>query len=203
MATKTYAEKLKDPRWQRKRLEIMQRDGFKCTKCGDTKNTLHVHHKRYTNESPWKHLDSDLTTLCAECHKNEHYEIKMIEDGILKVSDFVKKHPEVTKLFTCIENHEGIWTLTLHDKAKFYYPFIRLSTYEEKVLYAIDDLVNFLDKEGSFDKYIHIESYSSGQCRGNLIGEQKPRLGDMGLVWSPVNFYDVIKSGKYLCRPAL
>ena len=25
-----YVEKLKDPRWQRKRLEIMQRDGFRC-----------------------------------------------------------------------------------------------------------------------------------------------------------------------------
>jgi len=29
----TYAEKLKHPLWQRKRLEILNRDGFKCAQC--------------------------------------------------------------------------------------------------------------------------------------------------------------------------
>ena len=30
-----YSEKLKDPRWQKKRLEILERDNFRCQYCGD------------------------------------------------------------------------------------------------------------------------------------------------------------------------
>lgn len=66
---KTYAEKLKDPRWQRRRLEIMQRDGFKCTICRDSDNQLHIHHKRYHKRTePWDYPDDDLCTLCEDCH---------------------------------------------------------------------------------------------------------------------------------------
>ena len=64
---KTYSEKLKDPRWQRKRLEIMSRDYFACTECGDHKSTLNVHHWRYKKD-PWEADDNDLTTLCERCH---------------------------------------------------------------------------------------------------------------------------------------
>ncbi len=39
-----YSEKLKDPRWQKKRLEIFQRDEFHCQQCGDGENTLCVHY---------------------------------------------------------------------------------------------------------------------------------------------------------------
>lgn len=31
-----YAKKLMDPRWQKKRLEIFKRDGWKCQNCGLT-----------------------------------------------------------------------------------------------------------------------------------------------------------------------
>lgn len=66
---KTYAEKLKDPRWQRKRNGILERDNYTCQKCGDTKTTLHVHHKKYINgNDPWDYPDADLITLCASCH---------------------------------------------------------------------------------------------------------------------------------------
>lgn len=69
----TYSEKLKDPRWQKRRLEIMNRDGFKCCKCGDATKTLNVHHKRYRKgKEPWEYSSDDLMTLCEPCHKNEH-----------------------------------------------------------------------------------------------------------------------------------
>lgn len=68
---KTYSDKLKDPRWQKKRLEIFNRDGFKCTTCGRGDKTLHVHHKFYESGlEPWQYDDSVLTTLCEECHFN-------------------------------------------------------------------------------------------------------------------------------------
>ena len=33
MAT-TYSDKLKSPKWQKKRLEVLNLRGFKCEKCG-------------------------------------------------------------------------------------------------------------------------------------------------------------------------
>jgi len=44
----TYAEKLRDPRWQRRRLEKLDAADFHCESCGDGESTLHVHH-RFTN----------------------------------------------------------------------------------------------------------------------------------------------------------
>lgn len=62
-----YQEKLKDPRWQRKRLEIFQRDKWKCTECGRDDLELQVHHENYHGE-PWKTPNEFLKTLCATCH---------------------------------------------------------------------------------------------------------------------------------------
>ena len=65
----TYADKLLDPRWQKKRILILQRDNFTCQMCGDTKNTLHVHHKFYIQGAePWHYDDYSLITLCKDCH---------------------------------------------------------------------------------------------------------------------------------------
>lgn len=69
----TYSEKLKDPRWQRKRLEIMGRDSFMCLRCKSEKLTLHVHHKRYVRDSdPWDYPDENFETLCQSCHAGHH-----------------------------------------------------------------------------------------------------------------------------------
>jgi hypothetical protein len=63
----SYADKLRDPRWQKRRLEIMERDGWTCLGCGDKTNTLTVHHLVYTGE-PWDAPANHLETLCEECH---------------------------------------------------------------------------------------------------------------------------------------
>jgi hypothetical protein len=74
---KTYFEKLKDPRWQRKRLEIMQRDDFKCRTCNSETKTLNVHHIRYfKGREPWDYRDWYLVTLCEDCHKKAEDEKK-------------------------------------------------------------------------------------------------------------------------------
>lgn len=71
-----YEDLLKDPRWQKRRLEIMQHDNFTCQHCGNGLNDgvpLNVHHIRYRrNLMPWEYDDADLTTLCEKCHKEEH-----------------------------------------------------------------------------------------------------------------------------------
>lgn len=66
----TYSEKLRDPRWQRVRLEVMQRDQFMCTHCGDDTATLNVHHLEY-NGDPWETPLKNLVTLCETCHEAE------------------------------------------------------------------------------------------------------------------------------------
>lgn len=65
-----YKDLLRDPRWQRKRLEIFQRDNFTCTACAATDKELHVHHGYYEyGLMPWEHPDASLHTVCFECHK--------------------------------------------------------------------------------------------------------------------------------------
>lgn len=64
---KTYSDKLKNPRWQKKRLEIMQRDNFACKLYGDTESTLAIHHLKYSGD-PWDAPNKDLITVCEGCH---------------------------------------------------------------------------------------------------------------------------------------
>lgn len=69
--SKSYYEKLRDPRWQKKRLEIMERDGFTCRDCGSATNTLNVHHAYYEKGfDPWEYPDGSLKTLCELCHNH-------------------------------------------------------------------------------------------------------------------------------------
>jgi len=60
-------EQMRDPRWQKKRLLILHRDGFKCTRCGSGEKELHVHHIKYS-KTLWDVDNSDLQTLCVDCH---------------------------------------------------------------------------------------------------------------------------------------
>lgn len=68
-----YQQLLTDPRWQKKRLEIFERDSFRCQRCSDSKKTLHVHHSYYTfGVDPWNYPPETLSALCSDCHKQEH-----------------------------------------------------------------------------------------------------------------------------------
>ena len=67
------SEELQHPKWQRIRLEVMERDNWACIGCGAQDITLHVHHIRYIEgRKPWEYCMADLTTLCSECHKSSH-----------------------------------------------------------------------------------------------------------------------------------
>ena len=110
----TYSDKLKSPKWQKKRLEIMQRDGFKCKICDCESETLHVHHIDYSdNLAPWEYSNNRLITLCKGHHAMIHGrdQIIIINQGILSVYDFIQKYPGALNKFSLIENHEGIWNV--------------------------------------------------------------------------------------------
>jgi hypothetical protein len=67
-----YKEKLKDPRWQKKRLEIFNRDKFACICCGSKEKELQVHHLKYLG-NPWDVDNIHLETLCKDCHGLKTY----------------------------------------------------------------------------------------------------------------------------------
>ncbi len=79
-----YSEKLRDPRWQKKRLEVLERDKWECQCCFDDTNTLMVHHLRYIKgNDPWDYDDTDLITLCEECHKLYHLLVKKFDIDVV------------------------------------------------------------------------------------------------------------------------
>lgn len=80
MSKKSYTELLKDPRWQRKRLEIMEYWGFKCSHCGDRTKPLNVHHGAYEKgRNPWDYPDEMLHCLCDDCHDLAHSHLNAIK----------------------------------------------------------------------------------------------------------------------------
>jgi hypothetical protein len=96
----TYADKLKDPRWQKKRLEILERDKWTCQSCFDNENTLMVHHYYYEKGlEPWEYDDNALVAWCVDCHELEHENLKAIEKSmILQLKEFTYTSYDLQKL---------------------------------------------------------------------------------------------------------
>jgi len=77
-----YTEQLTDGRWQKKRLEIFQRDNFKC-RCCKTTNKLTVHHLYYVPKTMiWDYDDEGLITICKECHNKITFDLAKLS-GII------------------------------------------------------------------------------------------------------------------------
>lgn len=77
---------LKNPKWQRMRLEIMDRDNWTCTKCYAKDKFLHVHHRLYIDgRKPWEYCISDLETVCESCHFDIHRIQKLYSSAPLEV----------------------------------------------------------------------------------------------------------------------
>lgn len=75
-----YTKKFKDPRWQKKRLEILELCEFTCESCGDDDKTLNVHHLYYEkNKDPWEYPEKAYSVLCENCH-SEWHENKLLLD---------------------------------------------------------------------------------------------------------------------------
>jgi uncharacterized CHY-type Zn-finger protein len=88
---KSYSDKLRDPCWQKKRLQVLSRDDWTCKLCGDSETTLNVHHKEYVSGlNPWDYSNKQLVTLCEDCHKeisrNEYKEYDFNQFKVLKLN---------------------------------------------------------------------------------------------------------------------
>ncbi len=72
----SYKEQLQHPNWQRKRLEIFQRDDFTCQICGATDKQIQVHHLYYLpGTHVWEYDDEAMKTVCNEHHEQLTYDL--------------------------------------------------------------------------------------------------------------------------------
>jgi hypothetical protein len=93
----SYLMKLKSPKWQKKRLEILNLRNFKCEICGNEERELHVHHRFYLKgRQPWQYDNDVFQVLCSNCHENHHSESKE------SIKEVIPKKYE--KLFLFIES---------------------------------------------------------------------------------------------------
>lgn len=87
----TYSEKLKDPKWQRLRLLIFERDKWTCQSCGRTDLPLNIHHIKYiSGKDPWEYEEHFLITYCEVCHETEHLIGTQIHESLI---DIIKANP--------------------------------------------------------------------------------------------------------------
>lgn len=99
-----YNELLKDPRWQKRRLEIFERDNWTCQICGTKDKMLHVHHIAYIkNRKPWDYPDNLLITLCEECHKEDKKNRDSINTYIENMRNYGLTNYEISRLLEMVE----------------------------------------------------------------------------------------------------
>lgn len=83
MAGVSYYEQLRDPRWQRKRLEVMEAAGWACEKCGETAETFNVHHSYYEKGvMAWDYPNHSLHCLCETCHADAQETLRVLHQLI-------------------------------------------------------------------------------------------------------------------------
>lgn len=113
-----YKELLKHPYWQRKRLQIFDREKDTCQKCFDTLSNLQVHHLYYIpNALPWEYPDDALMLVCERCHlKLEFYKwielvgVKQLKpmfiyQDIVEITDLVKRRLDNNHCLESINNY--------------------------------------------------------------------------------------------------
>jgi hypothetical protein len=84
MDASEYNKKLRNPKWQKMRLKILERDNWHCQKCGDDETTLNVHHRWYEyGRDPWEYPEDSLVTLCELCHEQESQERENAEQRLI------------------------------------------------------------------------------------------------------------------------
>lgn len=123
----SYTEQLRSPLWQKKRLEIMQRDNFTCHRCLSKDKTLNVHHVTYAkNKKAWEYSDSNYITFCEDCHKlehsiNEYFDVSFIrftdkcvtESDLMSVSNYLREMGNSFK--QCFKDYKSTRDICLKD----------------------------------------------------------------------------------------
>ena len=101
-----FLRKYKDPRWQKKRLEILKRDDWTCRLCVEKEETLHVHHRLYKKDTdPWDYPSHLLVTMCENCHKREK---ELMKDTLNILCDVMQERFFAETVFFIAEAFKNI-----------------------------------------------------------------------------------------------
>lgn len=93
MNKQSYQELLKDPRWIKRRNEILTRDKNTCQFCGAQDKYLHVHHKYYIDgKKPWEYEDDGLVAICEKCHDCVTRDKEDLYPLFIQVRDLFRSH---------------------------------------------------------------------------------------------------------------
>ena len=82
-----WSSAFRDSRWQKLRLEVMERDEWTCQSCGAKGEgiTLNVHHAYYeSGKAPWEYPKNCLVTWCDTCHENRHLQARGIALAVMR-----------------------------------------------------------------------------------------------------------------------
>lgn len=118
----------------------MQRDDYKCIRCGSADKTLNVHHAYYvTGRMPWQYPSFSLSTLCYQCHKAGHESAESEEDFAFEVWE-----QEIEWLLRGDpKNADALWDMAAH--------VIQWSD-GHPVKYGFDGVVEFIRDQPGFLK---------------------------------------------------
>lgn len=85
--TELFFEKYKNPKWQRKRLEIFEKRNFQCEVCGSKSKMLTIHHGYYEKDyEPWDYNDDTLWCCCESCHEEAQAELRDLKYQMAKIN---------------------------------------------------------------------------------------------------------------------
>ena len=133
---KPYWEKLKDQRWQKKRLELLENAGWRCQSAYCDNNDLHaelqVHHRLYLrNTEPWDYPDWAYRVLCDDCHKIEqriqesaHEALAKSEQLMFACATLNKMDSDVANEFIEVIGHVMTFKTLVHPWLKVVTPVI-------------------------------------------------------------------------------
>lgn len=143
---KTYSEKLKDPRWQKKRLEVLQRDSFACQLCGDAETELHVHHQSYIKgRQPWEYELANFSAYCKHCHTIVEDLKKHFSESPIKIIKRYLPDKDETALMALSESVEFGMRLSLcsiKNDELTYHMFVRKDIIQDIITLAAPYLSN-------------------------------------------------------------
>lgn len=178
-----YSEKLKDPRWQKKRLEIFERDNWTCQWCEDTESTLNIHHLQYKeNCDPWDYDNSDLLTLCEFCHEIEYGHRQENEEKLLENLKLSKlNNTDIRILSMCFYSWDIDFKLDENgDLLEEIYDPLKLSQLDKTFLFESIFLLVYefienkrKEKHGELKLFYTREHDNTGEMIQHIIKEMK------------------------------
>ena len=146
-----YSSLLRDPRWQRKRLEVLEAVDWTCENCGAQSKELQVHHVYYKKGAkPWEYENIDkyeLLVFCADCHGK----FTELQTALaLKMADYASGEPNQRPYTNTLEVLNALFLNLTNTSGKNALPVGVEGGYDlAKIILAMNAMADALPKSGA------------------------------------------------------